>query len=224
MKKILLVEDDPILGDGLQLFLELENFDVVRARDLGSARKAFEESSFYDLVVLDLGLPDGNGMDFCKHLRSKGSSVSIVILTAQADEESVVEGLTNGANDYVRKPFSNRELLARIQVQLLGPKGVGPQIKVGDLVLVLEERIVTYKEAPIKFNRREFEILKIMCEREGAVISRESIIEKAGHDLDISDRTIDSHISHIRAKLRKANVENLQIASEYGIGYRLVTA
>ncbi len=221
MSKILLVEDDPILGDGLQLFLELENFDVVRARDLSSARKEEDKDSF-DLVILDLGLPDGSGMDFCKHLREKGSNVSIVILTAQADEDSVVEGLTNGANDYVRKPFSNRELLARIQVQLQGPKGVGPQIKVGDLVLALEERVVTYKDNPIKFNRREFEILKIMCEREGAVISRESIIEKAGHDLDISDRTIDSHISHIRSKLRKSEVDTVQIVSEYGIGYRLV--
>jgi len=223
MKKILLVEDDPILGDGLQLFLELENFDVVRARDLSSARQE-EVKNSYDLVILDLGLPDGSGMDFCKHLREKGSSVAIVILTAQADEDSVVEGLTNGANDYVRKPFSNRELLARIQVQLQGPKGVGPHIKVGELVLALEERTVTYKDNPIKLNRREFEILKIMCEREGAVISRETIIEKAGHDLDISDRTIDSHISHIRTKLRKADVQSIQIASEYGIGYRLISA
>ncbi len=222
MKRILLVEDDPILGDGLQLFLELENFEVIRARDLASARLEEEKKSF-DLVVLDLGLPDGNGMDFCKHLRTKGSNIPVVILTAQADEESVVEGLTNGANDYVRKPFSNRELLARIKVQIQGPKGVGPQLKVGELVLALEERVVTYKGSPIKFNRREFEIIKIMCEREGAVISRESIIEKAGHDIDISDRTIDSHISHIRSKLRKADVTTIQIASEYGIGYRLVT-
>ena len=98
MKSILLVEDDPILGDGLQLFLELENFDVTRARDLASARHEEAKGSF-DLVVLDLGLPDGNGMDYCKYLREKGSNVPIVILTAQADEDSVVEGLTNGANE-----------------------------------------------------------------------------------------------------------------------------
>ncbi|MAF79244.1 MAG: DNA-binding response regulator [Halobacteriovoraceae bacterium] len=222
MKKILLVEDDPILGDGLQLFLELENFEVTWAKKLSEAR-AFEEENQFDLVILDLGLPDGSGMDFCKSLRQKGSSLSIIILTAQADEDSVVEGLTHGANDYVRKPFSNRELLARIMVQVKGAKGVGQQIKIDELILSLEERVVTYKGEPIKFNRREFEILKIMGEREGAVISRETIIEKAGHDLDISDRTIDSHISHIRSKLRKANVSTIQIASEYGIGYRLVT-
>lgn len=222
MKKILLVEDDPILGDGLQLFLELENFEVTWAKKLSEAR-AFEEENQFDLVILDLGLPDGSGMDFCKSLRQKGSSLSIIILTAQADEDSVVEGLTHGANDYVRKPFSNRELFARIMVQVKGAKGVGQQIKIDELILSLEERLVTYKGEPIKFNRREFEILKIMGEREGAVISRETIIEKAGHDLDISDRTIDSHISHIRSKLRKANVSTIQIASEYGIGYRLVT-
>src|SRR5580698_114337 len=104
MPQLLLVEDDPILGAGIKMNLEMEKYDVHWARDLRSARELNDRSKF-DLVVLDLGLPDGNGMNLCKEMRASGAHLPIIMLTAQADEDSVVSGLSAGANDYIRKPF-----------------------------------------------------------------------------------------------------------------------
>src|SRR4051812_1111987 len=120
MTQLLLVEDDPVLGRGLHVSLELEGYHVNWARDLKSAYLAVDESK-PQLIVLDLGLPDGSGLELLKSLRTKGSAVPVVILTAQTDEDSVVVGLQAGANDYVRKPFGNRELHARIRTALRQP-------------------------------------------------------------------------------------------------------
>ena len=112
MSRILLIEDDPVLGKGVKLGLELEGYGVEWARDLRSA-KAANETEKFDLAILDLGLPDGNGLTFCQGLREAGSRMPILILTAKTDEDTVVAGLTAGANDYIRKPFGSRELIAR---------------------------------------------------------------------------------------------------------------
>src|SRR5271167_3359407 len=106
MNSILLVEDDPALGRGLVVRLELEAYKVTWARSLHAAREEHEKAKF-DLFILDRGLPDGNGIDFCSEVRKNGSRVPILMLTAQTDEDSVVDGLSAGANDYIRKPFGH---------------------------------------------------------------------------------------------------------------------
>src|SRR4051812_28972733 len=141
MNTILLVEDDPVLGRGLSLNLEIEGYQIQWVKDLASA--ATETSSRrFELILLDLGLPDGNGLSFLKQLRESGSATPVIILTAKTDEDSVVEGLQLGANDYMRKPFGDRELIARIKTALREPQPKDRQLKFADLVLHLDRRLL----------------------------------------------------------------------------------
>jgi DNA-binding response OmpR family regulator len=224
MTRILLVEDDPVLGRGLNVNLELEGYKVQWVKSLQAAREARVSWSF-GLVIMDLGLPDGNGLQLLKELKaSKNSteaSTPVMILTAKTDEDSVVEGLTAGATDYVRKPFGNRELLARIRTVLREPATQSHQLRYENLVISLDQRRVTYGESDIDLSRREFDLLCHFVQRSEAVVTRDALLQALGKDEEIFDRTIDSHVSHLRARLRKAGVQDIQISSVYGVGYRL---
>lgn len=218
--KLLLLEDDPILGHGLKTLLEIEKFQVNWAQNIKGA-KSYLENEKYDVAIFDVGLPDGSGIDLCASVRKEGLKIPIIILTAQTDEDSVVKGLTSGANDYVKKPFSNKELIARLNVLTKPFVTISDSLKVGFLEMNIENRLVNYKGEEIKLNRKEFDLLKFFMERQDGVVTREMIIEQVLDNIDISDRTVDSHISHIRSKLSKSGVEDIKIISEYGIGYRL---
>jgi DNA-binding response OmpR family regulator len=223
MIQILLVEDDPALGTGLKLNLEYEGYQVTWARDLRSAQRENGERQF-DLTLLDLGLPDGNGITFCTQVREGGSRMPIIMLTAQSDEESVVKGLMAGANDYMRKPFGNKELIARIITVLREPKVREDQLRFENLVVLRSQRKVMYGPHEIEFSRREFDLLALMVENGDNVVTRERLLNMMDREGEILDRTMDSHFSHIRSKLRRAGVTTLQIASVYGVGYRLEKA
>ncbi|MBC7386278.1 MAG: response regulator [Cryobacterium sp.] len=132
MNSVLLVEDDPVLGRGLTLSLEFEGYRVFLATHLSDAHTFFLRESCR-LVLLDRNLPDGNGIEFLKSIRAAGSSVHVIILTAQTDEDSVVEGLSNGANDYMRKPLGNRELLARMKAVVRETNSGAASTRYGDL-------------------------------------------------------------------------------------------
>ena len=221
---ILLIEDDPGLGRGLSISLEAEFFKVTWVKTLKSA--AEENYDQYQLFLLDLNLPDGNGLDFLKKVRIENSRIPIIILTARTHEDSVVEGLLAGANDYVKKPFGHRELLARIRTALRTTSdretGTNAQeLNYGDLSISSTQRKAMYQEQEIELNRREFDILAHFVSRAEAVVTRESLLALFDKDGEIFDRTIDSHVSHIRSKLKKAGVERILISSVYGIGYRL---
>lgn len=155
-------------------------------------------------------------------IRSQGSRLPIIICTAVTDEDSVVEGLGAGADDYVKKPFSNKELVARIRSAIREPQVREEQIRVGNLLVLLEQRRVLVDGEEVPLNRREFDLLKILLNRPGVVVTREAVIQQLGESAEqIFDRTVDSHVSHIRAKLRKAKNCNVRIKSEYGVGYRI---
>jgi len=220
MSNLLLIEDDPILGAGIKMNLEMEKYHISWAKDLRSARDYNQQNNF-DLVILDLGLPDGNGMSFCKELRSGGSHLPIIMLTAQADEDSAVAGLSAGANDYIRKPFGNRELLARIKTVLREPAVRREQVRFGNILILNDQRRVIIDQHTIDLNRREFDIFKYLVNHGDNIVSRENLLQFLDREGEILDRTLDSHISHIRAKLKKAQVTSVAIASVYGIGYRL---
>ena len=221
MTQVLLVEDDPMLGTNLKLNLELEGFQVDWAQSLAAARELNSSKSF-QMALLDLGLPDGNGLDLCREVRGTGSRLPIIILTAQSDEDSVVEGLGAGADDYVKKPFSNKELVARIRSAIRAPQIREEQIRVGNLLVLIEQRRVYSDGEEVLLNRREFDLLKILLNRPGVVLTREAVIQQLGESAEqIFDRTVDSHVSHIRAKLKKAKNCNVRIKSEYGVGYRI---
>lgn len=221
MRRILLVEDDPILGASLKLNLEIETNQVSWARSLAEA-DAVNRSQAFHVILLDLGLPDGQGLDFCKRLRQEGSRIPVIILTAQADEDSVVEGFQVGANDYVKKPYSTKELLARVKAVVREPQMREDQIRIGDLLILKEQRRVFIDGEEMSLNRREFDVLKVLAENLGVVLTREAIIQKLGGAEDIFDRTIDSHVSHIRSKLKQSEKRSIKIKSEYGVGYRLI--
>lgn len=220
---ILLVEDDPGLSRGIQVNLELEGYKVILATTLASANKISSTSTF-DLIILDLNLPDGSGFDFLSQIRSSGNKTPVIILTAQTHEDAVVEGLQRGANDYMRKPFGNKELLARIKAVLKQPILKEEQVRYADVVLLIDQRLIRYKEKNIEINRREFDILKYLLQRADKVVTRESLIQDMDKDSEIYDRTIDSHISHLRTKLKQNQVSSIKISSVYGVGYRLEKA
>lgn len=222
MPNLLLVEDDPVLGAGIKMNLEMENYDIAWAKDLRSAREMVDQTR-PDLVLLDLGLPDGNGLVYCKELRDHGRSLPIVILTAQADEDAVVAGLTAGANDYIRKPFGNRELVARIKTALRHPSQRDDQTHFENILILRDQRRVVIDQKPIDLNRREFDIFTYLTNHGNSVVTRENLLQFLDREGEILDRTLDSHISHIRSKLKTADVTSVSITSVYGIGYRLET-
>jgi DNA-binding response OmpR family regulator len=220
MSNILLVEDDPVLGRGLNVNLESEGYQIRWARNLKDAAQASAEQK-PDLVVLDLGLPDGSGLSFLKDLRQAGSMIPVIILTAKTDEDTVVEGLQLGANDYVRKPFGDRELLARIKTALREPQSRDRQLRFGDLLLLLDRRQLVASGQEVDLSPREFDLLVHFVQNAGKVVSREALLRVFDKDGEIFDRTVDSHVSHVRTRLRKAGVNSVQISSVYGVGYRL---
>ncbi len=218
--QLLLVEDDPALGRGLQVSLELEGFKVHWAQSLEGAKEIHKKESI-GFVLLDLGLPDGNGLSFLKEIRESGSNLPVVILTALSDEMSVVQGLEVGANDYVRKPFGKLELLARIQTAMRTPDTRATQIQCEGLTVLLDQRRVMNGEVEVEMKRREFDVLTFLVRNFNSVVTRSALVEAFGKDGEIFDRTIDSHVSHLRARLKQANVTSVKINSIYGIGYRL---
>jgi DNA-binding response OmpR family regulator len=133
----------------------------------------------------------------------------------------VVEGLQAGANDYIRKPFGKLELLARIQTALKGPAEQTPQMQCGELLIRLDQRRVMFGDQEIEMKRREFDVLSYFVQHFDAVVTRETLITALNKESEIFDRTIDAHVSHVRARLKKAGVTSLQISSIYGVGYRL---
>lgn len=218
--RVLLVEDDPVIAKSVKLNLELEGWECVHASSLADARLA-EAGGPLSLVILDLGLPDGSGLGFLKELREKNSRLPVIILTAQTDEASVVTGLESGANDYVKKPFSLKELVARVRVVMREPALRENQVRFGPLLILKESRTASVAGVQIELNRREFEILTYLADHAGQVVTRERLLDALGADGEVTDRTIDSHISHIRARFKKAETQQVAITSVYGVGYRL---
>lgn len=223
MLEILIVEDDPVISRTLQVNVEGAGFRATLASSLKQARQLNRDHK-YNLVLLDLNLPDGHGFDLLKEIRQSGSILPILILTAVSEEESVVTGLQLGADDYIRKPFGNRELIARIQAVLRVPQIRERQLRYGDLLLLLEQRVVRYQDQTIDLSRREFDLLHHLVNRSEAIVTRENLINAISKDGEIFDRTIDSHISHLRGTLKKADVKTIKISSVYGVGYRLEKA
>jgi two-component system OmpR family response regulator len=218
--EILLVEDDPVLGRGLVVNLEAEGYQVHWYKDLKSAGLA-RPTIRASLIVLDLNLPDGNGLSLLKTIRAEGVATPVIILTAQTDEDSVVEGLQSGANDYVRKPFGNKEFLARVKTAMRDPAQTTPQLRYGELVVLSDKRKVLYGDKEVDLNRREFDILCYFIAHAEAVVTREALLQMLDKDREIFDRTIDSHVSHVRSRLKQAGIVAVHITSVYGVGYRL---
>lgn len=219
---ILMVEDDPILGKGLLISLDLEGYKVDWGKSYHEGIEKFKNQVF-DLVLLDIGLPDKPGTELCRSIRELNHQVGIIFLTAKTDEETVVNGLELGANDFVKKPFSHKELMARIKALLRSRLPQHHDLKIGELNLSKERREVHYKSKELTLNRRQFDILSYFMSHPDQIITREQLLLSLEHGEHVFDRTVDSHLSQLRRILKKAGVESIQIASIYGVGYRLET-
>lgn len=220
--KIQLVEDDPILARTLSLNLQLEGYTVVHQPTLHEAISSIQLGQLPQLVILDLGLTDGSGFDFLEFIKQNKIVVPVLILSAQSDEDSIVKGLLAGAKDFVKKPYGLKELLARVKVVLRENKNDSSELVEFEKLSVNKmTRIAMYENQVLDLNRREFDILEYFIRNAERIVSREQLLQFLDKDLEIFDRTIDSHISHIRKSFKKLNLKTLKISSVYGLGYRL---
>ncbi len=219
--KILLVEDDPSLGDGLEKRLRDEGFTILRARTLADADREFRAAAGeLDLLLLDWMLPDGQGIDFLRRLRGEGATLPVILLTARSEVVDRVLGLEMGANDYLPKPFDPRELVARIRVQLRAPDAPTPprtRLEVGGIRVDLERREASVGGAPVELTKMEFELLKLFLEHPDRVFSREELLNQVwGYNQFPTTRTVDTHLVQLRQKFGEERFETIR-----GVGYRL---
>ncbi len=220
MTKILIVEDDPQITKILKLNLKLSGFVTDNAMTFQEAWNKITHDHF-DLILMDIGLPDGNGIDLCQRVRESGNDVPIVFLSALTDEATVVKGIKSGADDYLRKPFGLEELKVRVNKFV---KRLIPQmqtIKFGELTIDPAKRIVIIMGEMISLGRKELDILTLLARKSGDIVTRENILSSLYDNADLYDRTVDSHMSHLRRKIREVAGQSLQISSVYGLGYRL---
>ncbi len=220
MKKILLVEDDPQILKSLSMSLRYSGFEVAIAE---SVQQGWEKipSGEFDLILLDVNLPDGTGIDLCRKVREAGNETPVLFLSARTDEETVVESMNIGGDDYIRKPFGTEELKVRMGKLLKRSVPKRDVIQAGPLTLDVAKRLATLKGENLSLGRREFDILSILAKRPGDVISRDAIQSHFEEAADVNDRTIDSHMSHLRKKMRGLVGDIMRIHSVYGVGYRL---
>jgi DNA-binding response OmpR family regulator len=220
-ESILIVEDEKKISDIVRAYLEKEGYRVRPAETGEQALKLLKDT--VDLVILDLMLPDMQGEELCKIIR-EGSDVPVIILTAKSGEEDRIKGLGIGADDYVVKPFSPRELVARVKAQLRRSGRTKKKLlsyNGGTLKIDINNREVFRDGRIVILTPTEFKILLSLAEQPGWVYSREQLVTIAqGYDFEGYDRTIDAHVKNLRHKIEKDSREPEYIKTVYGVGYK----
>jgi len=219
--KILIVEDEQAIADNIQYALETEGFET-RCLLSGMQVLPLLDQDGIDLIILDIGLPDINGLELCKEIR-KFHSLPIIFLTARAAEIDRVVGLEIGADDYVVKPFSPRELTARVKAVLRRTRQPAAESSIIQTFQVNEsKRQISYRGQPLALSRYEYNLLTLFIQRPGHVFSREQLMDMAWDEPEASmDRTVDAHIKNIRAKLKSITPDMDPIVTHRGVGYAL---
>ncbi len=223
MVKILLIEDNEIITKGLKYSLEQENFEIETAENIVTAKTKIKKQR-YDLYLLDIGLPDGNGYEICNYIKSK-EDVPVIFLTAKDEESDVVQGLDMGADDYVIKPFRTRELISRIKSVLrryYHEENKENQIKCGNITIDDNKAEVYQNGEKIIFTSLEYKILYLLMSNKNILVTREQILDKiwdvAGNF--VNDNTLTVYIKRIRNKLN--DKEGKIIQTVRGIGYKVI--
>jgi two-component system catabolic regulation response regulator CreB len=229
---LLLLEDDPAIASMVIYALSREGFDIDHVALLGMARGKLTQAAttrVYAAAILDVGLPDGSGLDLCRELRQQGgrlAALPVLMLTARSEELDRVLGLELGADDYVTKPFSPRELSARVRALLrranLPPAPVPAHVAGTPAGLVCDPdgQRVRFGGKALPLTRRELGLLMTLLRAPGRIWSREALLDAVwGHDADSTDRTVDTHIKTLRAKLREAGCDPDLIGTHRGMGY-----
>jgi two-component system, OmpR family, catabolic regulation response regulator CreB len=228
MTHILIVEDEPSIADTLLYVLQAEGFKVTWQTLAGDALKLLQITPF-DLVIMDVGLPDISGFEACKQLR-KFSNVPVIFLTARGDELDRVVGLKIGADDYVVKPFSPREVAARVKAILKRVVPISVPVRVDASPIIEKEFFIDqdrlqifYRNRLLQLTRVEFKLLQTLVEQPQRVFSRDQLLTAVGAAVEAGyDRSIDTHIKTLRAKLREITAEAQPIKTQRGFGYSYV--
>ncbi|MFH1422604.1 MAG: response regulator transcription factor [Planctomycetota bacterium] len=226
MKKILIVEDDPAILLGLEKNLRFEGYQVITALE-GETGLRLAVDSLPDLAILDIMLPKINGFEICRILRTRGVSLPVIFLSAKGQEIDKIKGFELGADDYITKPFSVRELLARVKA-VLRRKRIHEQkqgsFKFGIVEINFDAQLVTCGKKPIDISKREYKLLTYMIENEGRVLDRTTILNKVwGFNYEGTARTIDNFINRLRQKIESNPEEPKHIQTVFGVGYRFVS-
>jgi two-component system catabolic regulation response regulator CreB len=220
-ERIMIVDDEPAIVDTIQYALETEGYETV-CLSSGMPVISYLAENPVDLIILDIGLPDICGLDLCRKIR-QSNAVPIIFLTARSDEIDRVVGLEIGGDDYITKPFSPREVSARVKAVLRRTGGADtPPPSTGAFVVNESKRRIAYYGRGLDLSRYEYEILKTFIRRPGHVYSREQLMQLVWDHPECSlDRTIDAHIKNIRAKMKKIRPEDDPIVTHRGSGYSL---
>jgi len=227
MTRILVVEDEESFSDPLSYLLQREGFEVEVAADGHEALAAFDRSGA-DLVLLDLMLPGLPGTEVCRQLRAR-SAVPVIMVTAKDSEVDVVVGLELGADDYVTKPYSTRELLARVRAVLRRrsePEELLPStVEVGPVRMDVERHVVTVHGEPVRLPLKEFELLELLLRNAGRVLTRHQLIDRVwGSDYVGDTKTLDVHVKRLRAKVETDPSEPTFLVTVRGLGYKVEPA
>src|SRR5947209_12651702 len=225
MARILIVEDEPAMVAGLRDNFEFEGYDVITAPDgVAGLERALKEAP--DIVILDVMMPRMSGLDVCKQLKSKRPSLPIIMLTARGQEVDKVVGLELGADDYVTKPFSIRELLARVKAVMRRAQPVPKEqerYSFGDVEVNLRSCQVSRKGQQLEVSSKEFDLLKYFLVHSGEAISRDRLLEEVwGYDRFPTTRTVDAHIVRLRQKLEPKPDDPRYFLTVHGVGYKFV--
>ena len=222
--QVLLLEDDPAIARTICYALQREGITVTHSLLIADARQQWASRSF-DALLMDVGLPDGNGLDWCRELRSGGSIAPVLVLSARGEEMDKILGLELGADDYLTKPFSPRELLARMRALLRRSRQFQPtaQSQPAQALQIDEQgqRALIHSQT-LDLTRREFQLLQCLSRSAGRILSREHLLEQIwGLHSESTDRTVDTHIKTLRAKLRECLPGQELITTHRGLGYSL---
>jgi DNA-binding response OmpR family regulator len=229
MTTVLAIEDDPAILRGLSDNLRFEGYDVITASD-GETGYHLQRERKPDLIVLDLMLPRMSGFEFCRKLRGEGIQTPILMLTARSEEPDRVLGLDLGADDYVTKPFSVRELMARVRALLRrsqartdGADALPDDLRFGGAEIDFRKYEARRDGEPVEMTRKEFAILRFLASRAGEVVTRDDLLNEVwGYESYPSSRTVDNHVAGLRAKLERDSSQPEHIKTVHGVGYKFV--
>lgn len=223
MSRILVVEDEPAILRGLADSLKRESYEVHTAAD-GEAGYRLVKEKNPDLLILDLMLPKLSGYEVCRKMRSEGLTTPILMLTARGEEGDRVLGLDLGADDYVTKPFSLRELLARVRALLRRAQPAQTlidELRVNDIVVDFRRYEARTGDSPLEMTRREFQLLRVLASRPGEVITRSELLDQVwGLESYPTTRTVDNHVAGLRAKLERDAAQPEHLLTMRGVGYK----
>ena len=225
MKRVLVVEDDAAIRNGLEEVLAAEHYQVLAAAT-GTKALDLGKKENLDVIILDLGLPDINGEDVCQQLRDAGVPTPILMLTSKSQEMDKVMGLEKGADDYMTKPFSVRELLARLRALLRRERGVKRDLEeyaFGKAVVDFKKQEAQFNGKPVKLSVREYAVLKYLIMHEGEVVTRDMLLNDVwGYEQFPTTRTVDNYILALRKKLEGKTTAPAHILTVHTAGYKFV--